>query len=180
MKGLLAALHAGAARTSPKPLMSRSCNRVGDVLRNVLNDAMCHGRVARDAAELAKPLPLDDVSRRAILKPEHVPAFVEMCERNDMGALWMLALCSARRESSPSSSACAGPTSPGNAARCASSGSSGACTAARTCRRSRPASVARAPSGCWRSRSMFGAATVPGRTGQGLRRAPPGPTPGLS
>jgi integrase len=34
-----------------------------------------------------------------ILKPEHFPAFVEMCERHDMGALWMLALCTARRES---------------------------------------------------------------------------------
>ncbi len=39
-----------------------------------------------------------DVSRRVILKPEHFPAFVEMCERHDMGALWMLALCTARRE----------------------------------------------------------------------------------
>jgi integrase len=99
VKGLLAALHAGTARTSPKPLKSRSCNRVRDVLRNMLNDAMRDGRVARNAAELAKPLPLDDVSRRVILKPEHFPAFVEMCERHDMGGLWMLALCTARRES---------------------------------------------------------------------------------
>lgn len=36
---------------------------------------------------------------RVILKPEHFPAFVQMCERHDMGALWMLALCTARRES---------------------------------------------------------------------------------
>src|SRR5215467_988180 len=99
VKGLLAALHAGTARTSPKPLKSRSCNRVRDVLRNMLNDAMRDGRVARNAAELAKPLPLDDVSRRVILKPEHFPAFVEMCECHDVGALWMLALCTARRES---------------------------------------------------------------------------------
>jgi integrase len=34
-----------------------------------------------------------------ILKPDHFPAFVGMCERHDMGALWMLALCTARRES---------------------------------------------------------------------------------
>jgi integrase len=34
-----------------------------------------------------------------ILKSEHFPAFVEMCERHDAGALWMLALCTARRES---------------------------------------------------------------------------------
>jgi integrase len=99
VNGLLAALHAGTARTSPKPLKPRSYNRVRDVLRNMLNDAMRDGRVARNAAELGKPLPLDDVSRRVILKPEHFPAFVEMCERHDMGALWMLALCTARRES---------------------------------------------------------------------------------
>ena len=99
VKGLLTALHAGAARTTPKPLKSRSCNRVRDVLRNMLNDAMRDGRVARNAAELAKPLPLHDISRRVIMKPEHFPAFVEMCERDHMGALWMLALCTARRES---------------------------------------------------------------------------------
>lgn len=99
VKGLLTALHAGTARTTPKPLKSRSCNRVRDVLRNMLNDAMRDGRVARNAAELAKPLPLDDVSKRVIMKPEHFPAFVEMCEQHDIGALWMLALCTARRES---------------------------------------------------------------------------------
>jgi hypothetical protein len=43
VKGLLAALHAGTARTSPKPLKSRSCNRVRDVLRNMLNGAMRDG-----------------------------------------------------------------------------------------------------------------------------------------
>ncbi len=99
VKGLLTALHAGTARTTPKPLKSRSCNRVRDVLRNMLNDAMRDGRVARNAAELAKPLPLDDVSKRVIMKPEHFPVFVEMCEQHGMGALWMLALCTARRES---------------------------------------------------------------------------------
>jgi hypothetical protein len=41
VKGLLTALHAGTARTSPKPLKSRSYNRVRDVLRNMLSDAMC-------------------------------------------------------------------------------------------------------------------------------------------
>lgn len=99
LKGLLAALHSGTAKTTPTPLKSRSCNRVRDVLRNMLNDAIRDGRVSRNAAELTKPLPLDDVSRRVILKPRHFPAFVEMCERHDMGALWMLALCTARRES---------------------------------------------------------------------------------
>lgn len=78
----------GTARTSPKPLRSRSCNRVRDVFRNVPNEAMRDGRVGRNAAELAKPIPLDDVSRRVILKPEHFPAFVEMCERHDKGAFW--------------------------------------------------------------------------------------------
>jgi len=99
VKGLLACLHDGTARTSPKPLKSRSCNRVRDVLRNMLNDAMRDGRVARNAAELAKPLPLLDVSRRVIIKPEHFPAFVRMCACHELGALWMLALCTARRES---------------------------------------------------------------------------------
>jgi integrase len=99
VKGLLAALHDGSAKTTPKPLKSRSCNRVRDVLRNMLNDAMRDGPVSRNVAELAKPLPLDDVSRTVIMKPGHFPAFVEMCERHDMGALWMLALCTARRES---------------------------------------------------------------------------------
>jgi hypothetical protein len=35
----------------------------------------------------------------AAVLDEHFPAFVEMCERHDMGAPWMLALCTARRES---------------------------------------------------------------------------------
>jgi integrase len=97
LKGLLAALHAGTAKTTPTPLKSRSCNRVRDVLRNMLNDAMRDGRVSRNAAELTKPLPLDDVSKRVVMKPEHFLAFVQMCEQHDLGALWMLALCTARR-----------------------------------------------------------------------------------
>jgi integrase len=99
VKGLLTALHSGTAPTTPAPLMSRSCNRVRDVLRNMLNDAMRDGRISRNVAELAKPLPLDDVSKRVIMKPEHFRTFVDMCEQHDMGALWMLALCTARRES---------------------------------------------------------------------------------
>jgi integrase len=99
VKGLLGALHDGTAKTTLKPLKSRSCNRVRDVLRNMLNDAMRDGPLSRNVAELTKPLPQDDVSRTGILKPEHFQAFVEMCERHDMGALWMLALCTARRES---------------------------------------------------------------------------------
>jgi integrase len=65
----------------------------------MLNDALRDGPVSRNVAELTKPLPLDDVSRTVIMKPEHFPEFVQMCERQDMGALWMLALCTARRES---------------------------------------------------------------------------------
>jgi integrase len=99
LKGLLAALHDGSAKTTPKALKSRSCNRVRDVLRNMLNDAMRDGPVSRNVAELTKPLPLDDVSRTVIMEPEHFREFVEMCERQDMGALWMIALCTARRES---------------------------------------------------------------------------------
>lgn len=57
VKGLLTALHTGTARTAPKPLKSRSCNRVRDVLRNMFNDAMRDGRVVRNAAELAKTAP---------------------------------------------------------------------------------------------------------------------------
>lgn len=34
-----------------------------------------------------------------IIKPEHFPTFVHMCGRHDLGALWMLALCTGRRES---------------------------------------------------------------------------------
>jgi hypothetical protein len=71
LKGLLAALHDGNAKTTPKALKSRSCNRVRDVLRNMLNDALRDGPVSRNVAELTKPLPLDDVSRTVIIKPEH-------------------------------------------------------------------------------------------------------------
>lgn len=95
----MTALHDGIAKTTSKPFKSRSCKRVRDVLRNRLNDAMRDGRVSRNAAELTKPLPLDDVSKRVILKPEHFRAFVGMCDQHEMGALWMLALCTARRES---------------------------------------------------------------------------------
>lgn len=101
VKGLLSALHNGTARTVDAPLKSRTCNRVRDVLRNMLNDAMRDGPLNRNVAEIAKPLPLDDISKRVILNPElgHFKTFVGLCERHEMGPLWMLALCSARRES---------------------------------------------------------------------------------
>src|SRR5262245_11365152 len=91
VKGLLNALHAGTASTTSVALMSRTCNRVRDVLRNMLNDAMRDGRLSRNVAELAKPLPQDDASKRVILRPEHFPAFLEVCQHHEMGALWMLA-----------------------------------------------------------------------------------------
>jgi integrase len=101
VKGLLAALHTGTSKTTSTPLKSRSCNRVRDVLRNMLNDAMREGPLTRNVAELTKPLPLDDASKRIILNPElgHFTTFVELCENHEMGPLWMLALCTARRES---------------------------------------------------------------------------------
>src|SRR5437762_5855484 len=55
---------------------------VRDVLRNMLNDAMRDGKVSRNAAELAKPLPLDDVSKRVIMKPEHFAPFVNRSEEH--------------------------------------------------------------------------------------------------
>ena len=41
----------------------------------------------RPATRPSWPSRSRDVSRRVILKPEHFPAFVEMCERHDMDAL---------------------------------------------------------------------------------------------
>jgi len=105
----LAALHDGSAKTTPKALKSRSCNRVRDVLRNMLNDAMRDGPVSRNVAELTKPLPLDDVSKTVIIKRKHFRAFVEMCENQDMGALWMLALCTGQAGVGTPRAALAGP-----------------------------------------------------------------------
>jgi hypothetical protein len=55
MKGLLEALHDGTGTTTKKPLKSRSCNRVRDVLRNMLNDAMRDGPLEAVRCRRSRP-----------------------------------------------------------------------------------------------------------------------------
>ncbi len=71
------------------------------ILTTLLQPDSGHARVAgldivRDAVALRSAIGL--AGRAHPGRPAHRPAFVEMCERHDRGALWMLAICTARRE----------------------------------------------------------------------------------
>lgn len=73
-------------------LKTRGANRVRDVLRNLLNDAMSEGYVNRNVANLADPLRQDDVEEMSILPPADMPVFLAMAREHPDGGLWAVGL----------------------------------------------------------------------------------------
>lgn len=71
---------------------SRTCNRARDVLRNSLNEAVRQGKLARNAAALARPLPENDVEEMRTLRAADVGAFLAMAAEEPDGNLWVVSL----------------------------------------------------------------------------------------
>jgi len=90
VSGLIRQLHRDGRKT-------RTANRVRDVLRNCLNEAVRQGKLTRNAAELARPLPEHDVEERKILPLEDVARFLDLAAGDPDGALWVLALATGGR-----------------------------------------------------------------------------------
>jgi integrase len=99
VSGLVRQLHreGGPATRNGGPLKSRGANRVRDVLRNCLQEAVRQGKLSRNPAALARPVPEDDVEEMRILDPANVVAFLEMAEREPDGNLWITALATGAR-----------------------------------------------------------------------------------
>jgi integrase len=87
------------ARKRDGGLSPRSCNHLRAVLRNCLQDAMREGRVSRNVAELAKPLPLDRVAEANPLGPDQVRVLRELADSDPDGPLWLIALATGCRQS---------------------------------------------------------------------------------
>jgi integrase len=99
VSGLIRTLHRKGAPTTRggRPLKSRGANRVRDVLRNCLQDAVRAGKVTRNAAALAKPVPEDDVEEMQVLQPASVARFLELAAQAPDGNLWVFSLATGAR-----------------------------------------------------------------------------------
>ena len=80
-----------------RPLKTRGANRVRDVLRNCLAEAQRQGRVNRNAAALARPLPEDDVVEMQTLDPAKVAVFLDLAANDPDGSLWVFSLATGTR-----------------------------------------------------------------------------------
>jgi len=97
----LEAHHVGTLLTRLRDggLSARTCNHVRSVLRNLLNQAKREGLVQRNVAELARPLPLEDVREGTTLSAEQVRMLLSVAEHHRDGPLWVLALATGARQS---------------------------------------------------------------------------------
>jgi integrase len=79
-------------------MAARTCNHIRAVLRNALNDAMREGLVGRNAAELARPIPLHDLQEMRVLAPSDIPVFLEIAHEHRFGNIWIVALATGARQ----------------------------------------------------------------------------------
>ncbi len=80
-------------------LAARTCNHIRAVLRTCLNEAVRENLVGRNAAELARPLPLDDAAAGSVLSAEQVQVLIKAAAKHRDGPLWIVALATGARQS---------------------------------------------------------------------------------
>ncbi len=79
-------------------LASRTVNHTRAVLRNCLADAVRDGYTVRNVAELARPMPLNDVAEAKVLTAEQTRVFLKSVQSHPDGALWTVALTTGCRQ----------------------------------------------------------------------------------
>lgn len=86
---------ATSAKTG-RPLSRRSLQAAHASLRLAFSQAVRTGRIERNPCELVSA-PTPKPSRKAVLEPGQVPAFVEACGSERLGGMWLVALAAGLR-----------------------------------------------------------------------------------